>query len=85
MLYKYYSYDSHGVFSSPRALFMFRAFGHERSSILNGGLPNWRAHGGPLETGHLKPAQEARYRVPKLNNFVIRSACVRVIPLGVKL
>lgn len=29
-----YSYDSHGVFSSPRALLMFRAFGHENSSIL---------------------------------------------------
>jgi hypothetical protein len=30
------SYDSHGVFSSPRALFMFRAFGHQRSSVIDG-------------------------------------------------
>jgi len=44
-------YDSVGVFSSPRALFMFKAFGHENASILNGGLPAWQSHGYPLEEG----------------------------------
>jgi len=44
-------YDSIGVFSSPRALFMFKAFGHERASILNGGLSAWQSHEFPLEGG----------------------------------
>ncbi|KAK7694429.1 hypothetical protein QCA50_001615 [Cerrena zonata] len=66
-------YDSHGVFSSPRALFMFRAFGHERSSILNGGLPNWEAHGCQVETGEVKPSKKAKYPAPRLDNSIIRS------------
>ncbi|KAE9410819.1 Rhodanese-like protein [Gymnopus androsaceus JB14] len=43
-------YDTHGVFSSPRALFMFRSFGHTNSSILNGGLPSWNAESFTIET-----------------------------------
>ncbi|KAF8311005.1 Rhodanese-like protein [Clavulina sp. PMI_390] len=44
-------YDSVGVFSAPRALFTFKAFGHERASILNGGLPAWQLAGYPIEEG----------------------------------
>ena len=29
---------------------MFRAFGHNNSSVLNGGLPGWEAEGLPVET-----------------------------------
>ena len=32
-------YDSLGMFSSPRAWWMFRAMGHEAVAILDGGLP----------------------------------------------
>ncbi|KAJ3552434.1 hypothetical protein NM688_g4151 [Phlebia brevispora] len=66
-------YDSHGIFSSPRALFMFRAFGHDRSSILDGGLPAWEAHGGPVEAGEPSEIPETNYPVPTLNEDVIRS------------
>jgi thiosulfate/3-mercaptopyruvate sulfurtransferase len=38
-------YDSAGLFSAPRAWWMFRVFGHERVSVLDGGLPAWRAAG----------------------------------------
>ncbi len=41
-------YDSAGVFSSPRAWWMLRVFGHEHVSVLDGGLPAWRAAGGKL-------------------------------------
>ena len=35
-------YDNLGVYSSPRAWWMFRAMGHENIAVLNGGLPAWR-------------------------------------------
>ncbi len=34
-------YDRHGLFSSPRVWWTFMTFGHEKVSILNGGLPAW--------------------------------------------
>ena len=43
-------YDSAGIFSSPRAWWMLRVFGHQRVSVLDGGLPAWRAAGGTTVT-----------------------------------
>jgi len=34
-------YDMYGMFSAARIWFMFKAFGHEKVSILNGGFPAW--------------------------------------------
>ena len=34
-------YDTHGVQTSPRAWWTFRAFGHDKVAVLNGGLPKW--------------------------------------------
>lgn len=42
-------YDSAGMFSAPRAWWMFRVFGHEDVVVLDGGLPKWRAEDRPLE------------------------------------
>jgi thiosulfate/3-mercaptopyruvate sulfurtransferase len=38
-------YDVHGINSAPRAWWMFRIFGHDNVSVLNGGLPKWQAEG----------------------------------------
>ena len=38
-------YDQHGIYSAPRAWWMFRAFGHDNVAVLDGGLPKWRAEG----------------------------------------
>ncbi|BGP41340.1 hypothetical protein JCM10450v2_005383 [Rhodotorula kratochvilovae] len=43
-------YDTVGVFSAPRTAFTFKHFGHERVSILDGGLPRWQAEGHPIDT-----------------------------------
>ncbi|KAF9451775.1 Rhodanese-like protein [Macrolepiota fuliginosa MF-IS2] len=66
-------YDSHGVFSSPRALFMFRAFGHQKSSILNGGLPRWIDEGLPLEGTQPQTPRVTNYAEPILDEHMIRS------------
>ncbi|NNC37629.1 MAG: sulfurtransferase [Acidimicrobiales bacterium] len=34
-------YDRHGLFSAPRAWWMFRVMGHEKVNVLDGGLPAW--------------------------------------------
>ncbi|WVQ72825.1 hypothetical protein IAR50_002385 [Cryptococcus sp. DSM 104548] len=44
-------YDSVGVFSSPRALYTFKIFGHDKVSVLDGGLPRWIDEGGEVEMG----------------------------------
>lgn len=38
-------YDSYGFLSSARAWWTFRVMGHDRVSILNGGLKKWNAEG----------------------------------------
>ena len=35
------AYDQVGLYSSPRAWYMFRAMGHEQVAVLDGGLPAW--------------------------------------------
>lgn len=47
-------YDSYGMFSAARPWWMFRLYGHEKVSIVDGGLPAWEMAGyetigGPLE------------------------------------
>ena len=45
-------YDGSGAnISAARAWWMFRAFGHARAALLDGGLAKWRHEGRPLEAG----------------------------------
>ncbi|WP_295833865.1 sulfurtransferase [uncultured Winogradskyella sp.] len=34
-------YDAHGIYSSPRAWWLFKYFGHTNIAVLDGGLPEW--------------------------------------------
>lgn len=38
-------YDQKGIFSSPRAWWLFKTFGHEQVAVLDGGLPEWLNQG----------------------------------------
>jgi thiosulfate/3-mercaptopyruvate sulfurtransferase len=44
-------YDQKGVFSAARGWWLLRLFGHERTAVLDGGLPKWCREGRPLEQG----------------------------------
>ena len=44
-------YDTVGLYSAARVWWMFHVFGHERVSVLAGGLPRWQAEGRPVESG----------------------------------
>jgi thiosulfate/3-mercaptopyruvate sulfurtransferase len=54
-------YDSYGLMSAARAWWMFRLFGHDKVSVLDGGLPKWKREGRPVDN---KP------RVPAKSSFV---------------
>jgi thiosulfate/3-mercaptopyruvate sulfurtransferase len=41
-------YDRLGIFSSPRAWWMFQAMGHDSVAVLDGGLPAWLEAGLPV-------------------------------------
>ena len=51
-------YDDSAIFTSARAWFMCRYFGHDRVQVIDGGLKAWVAAGGRIETG----ASESRDR-----------------------
>ncbi|NMO16856.1 sulfurtransferase [Pyxidicoccus fallax] len=55
-------YDRVGLYSSPRAWWMFKAMGHERVAVLDGGLPAW------LEAGH--PTSRDAEPVERPGDFV---------------
>jgi thiosulfate/3-mercaptopyruvate sulfurtransferase len=54
-------YDVRGVVSAARVWWTFRAMGHDRVAVLDGGLRKWTAEGRPIETGPAKVAP-ARFR-----------------------
>src|ERR1700675_4818671 len=43
-------YDANGLSSAGRAWWLLRLFGHDNVALLDGGLPKWKAEGGPLAT-----------------------------------
>ncbi|XP_053113772.1 3-mercaptopyruvate sulfurtransferase isoform X2 [Hemicordylus capensis] len=52
-----YDASDQGLFSAPRVWWMFRVFGHEAVSLLDGGLKNWIREGYPVSSGKSRPAR----------------------------
>lgn len=63
-------YDASGVFSAPRVWWTFRAMGHERVLVLDGGLPKWIAEGRPIED--LPTATQERHFTPRYTADLVR-------------
>lgn len=47
-------YDNQGIYSSPRAWWVFKSFGFDHVFILNGGLPKWIQDGYLTEDRHIE-------------------------------
>ena len=62
-------YDSSYV--SARLWWMFRLFGHQNISILDGGLRKWEAENRPIETGPVSPRTMGTNFTATLNNSSI--------------
>jgi len=64
------AYGGRNMIASARAWWMFRVFGHDRVSVLDGGLPKWRAEGRATEAG--TPAPAARRFTARLRHDLVR-------------
>ena len=63
-------YDTAGLFSAARVWFAFKAMGHDKIAVLDGGLPAWKAAGGTLESGAANP-KPARFTA-RFNPTLVR-------------
>lgn len=64
-------YDSNPMFGSCRAWWMFRAFGHRKVMVLDGGLPKWIREGRPVSASPAYPA-ECRFTAELDDTLVTR-------------
>ncbi|GGE47799.1 sulfurtransferase [Agaricicola taiwanensis] len=55
-------YDQKGLASAARGWWLMRLFGHDKASVLDGGLPKWIREGRALEQGHVTPTASLGYR-----------------------
>lgn len=63
-------YDTAGCAAAARVWWMFRAFGHEDVSVLDGGLPKWKSEGRPLDS--LPDLPRERHLSARFNSFLVR-------------
>lgn len=66
-----YDTSNFGSFSAPRVWWMFRVFGHNRVSVLDGGMKNWLAEGHLVIAEYSKP--ERREFQATLNEAWVKS------------
>jgi thiosulfate/3-mercaptopyruvate sulfurtransferase len=52
-------YDNLGIYSSPRAWWLFKVMGHQNVAVLDGGLPEWISQKYPVEA------------IPEIPNYTI--------------
>lgn len=64
-------YDNRGIYSSPRAWWMFKAMGHDQVYVLDGGLPEWIAAGYTCEPATQPKAIEKGNFVAKYNPALV--------------
>jgi len=64
-------YANRGIFSAPRAWWMFRVMGHNDAALLNGGLKKWLAEGRPVEPG-LPARRSERHFTARKNSALVR-------------
>ena len=54
-------YDKVGIYSSPRAWWMFRVMGHDQVTVLDGGLPAWIQAGYETVSALATPTQRGNF------------------------
>ena len=68
-------YDNMGIYTSPRAWWLFKVMGHEAVMVLDGGLPEWVRHAYPTiaKSASNVPTQagdfEARFKPEYVKSF----------------
>lgn len=62
-------YDEFGIYSSPRAWWMFKSMGHDNVAVLNGGLPEWIKEGFEVEEKILYSGNKGNFIARLNDNF----------------
>lgn len=74
-------YDNSTGIWAARLWWLFKAFGHDDVSVLDGGLTAWRAEGGPLERGP-RAHEPADFAARERPGFFVDKGEVRAIAEG---
>jgi thiosulfate/3-mercaptopyruvate sulfurtransferase len=64
-------YDGAGLFSAPRVWWTLRVFGMSDVAVLEGGLPQWKAEGRPMEEGAVQ--RQPRHFTARLDHGAVAS------------
>ncbi|MFV0448539.1 MAG: sulfurtransferase [Vibrio sp.] len=70
-------YDNSGTFASPRAWWMFKAFGHSQVYILNGGLTEWKANDYNVTQEYLTDVEKGDFNGVLQANFFVDAEYVK--------
>ena len=71
-------YDKHGIYSSPRAWWIFKTMGHKDIAVLNGGFPEWIKNNGPVRNFKKKVKTSVAYNTNVQNNLICDSSLVMI-------
>eukprot|EP00761_Pharyngomonas_kirbyi_P007875 gb/GECH01007886.1/.p1 GENE.gb/GECH01007886.1/~~gb/GECH01007886.1/.p1 ORF type:complete len:337 (+),score=78.02 gb/GECH01007886.1/:1-1011(+) len=67
-------YDTFGLRTAARAWFLFKYFGHEKVSVMNGGLPKWIQDSFAMDTNSDVPEPTPKtYHVPQPQKHLLRT------------
>jgi len=62
-------YDQHGVYSSPRAWWLFKLMGHQTVFVLDGGLKAWKADRLETNTEYNQPQNKGNFKATYTPNL----------------
>ncbi|MEM9223765.1 MAG: sulfurtransferase [Pseudomonadota bacterium] len=74
-------YEAGAPLAAPRAVWMFRAMGHD-AKLLDGGLARWRSEGFETESGPARPRKAAVFLPQPLPLFVDADAVAKALSDG---
>lgn len=64
-------YDEKGIYSSARAWWLFKSFGHTNVAVLNGGLPEWASKGYVVEKKSTVIPEHGNFKASFQSNTII--------------
>lgn len=63
-------YDDRGIYSSARAWWLFKTFGHINVVVLDGGLPHWKDCGFAIELHKNEPIDKGSFNATFISNLI---------------
>jgi len=69
-------YDEHGIYSSPRVWWLFKAMGHDNIAVLDGGLPRWKKAGYAIEAKRERHFEQGNFTEKYNAGLLINSKSV---------